>query len=140
MKYRKIEPEDRLLIEDWISQDSDHAGRCTADFWLPQETNVDKPFVQSFVVTDDLDHPLMFVRAENLLRLHIQFGPNKRVNAKALMDFIPTIERDAKKRRYKQIIWESISKPLIMFARQFGYRESPSEIVKDLEYDLRPQD
>ena len=88
--------------------------------------------VQYFAVLDDNEKPYFFVRAETLLRLHIQFGPDKMRNAKGLLRFLPKIAEDAKARGHKQIIYDSVVRTLIKFTKMFGYHPSPNEIVKDL--------
>jgi len=81
---------------------------------------------------EDALGPSMFIRGEKVLRLHIQFPPEKWRNAKSLIKFIPAIEADARKHGFTQIIWDSTSEDLISFAERFGYRRSQSEIMKDL--------
>jgi hypothetical protein len=125
---RSVSEQDRTLIETFISKDADHAGRCKADFWLPA---LEKDNTARFVMEDALG-PVLFCRGENVLRLHIQFSDSKMRNGRALVDFIPQIESDARKHGFKQIIWESSSTDLIRFSERFGYRRSETEIVKDL--------
>jgi len=122
LKQRSVSEQDRTKIEQWIQADDDHRGKCKPDFWLETKKGVAcRKFGES-----------LFVRAENVLRLHIQFSPDKFSNAKALLEFIPQIEESARNHGYTQIIWDSTSEPLIKFAERFGYRRSQSEIVKDL--------
>jgi hypothetical protein len=128
LKKRSVSEHDRTLVETFISKDADHAGRCNADFWLPAK---EKDSTARFVMEDALG-PCLFVRGENVLRLHIQFSDSKMRNGRALIDFIPMIEEDARKHGFKQIIWDSVSPDLIKFTERFGYRTSPNEVVKDL--------
>jgi len=128
LRQRSVTEQDRTQLESWINADSDHAGRCTPEFWLPAE----KPDGTIRVVMEDALGPALFVRGEKVLRLHIQFPPEKWRNAKSLIQFIPMIEADARKHGFTQIIWESTSKDLIKFTERFGYRRSQNEIVKDL--------
>lgn len=127
MKTRPLNENDKSLLEKWITLDNDHAGKTNVDFWLPKENTT------CFVTEDDIG-AVFYVRGETALRLHIQFGPEteKRRIAKVLTHFIPMIESEARKKGYRQIIWESTSTSLIKFAKAFGYRASPNEIVKDL--------
>lgn len=128
LKSRSVTEKDRTKIQDWINQDLDHAGHCAADFWLPAK----EPDGTIRVAFEDALGTALFVRGEKVLRLHIQFPPEKWRNAKSLIQFIPMIEADARKHGFTQIIWESTSESLIKFTEQFGYRRSQSEIVKDL--------
>ena len=108
--------------------DTDHSGRCKADFWLKPEPNI-----KLFVIEDSIG-PIFYVRGENLLRLHIQFAPEseKRRLAKAIDEFTPLIAAGAKKTHYKQLIFESTVKPLIEFLAKRGFRSSKDEQVYDL--------
>jgi hypothetical protein len=126
IKFRPTSEQDKELIADWIERDPDHRGRCSADFWLPGD-----PDIEQYVVEDE-EGPVMFVRAEKLMRLHVQFSPNRIRVAPAIDEFTPWISNEAKKRGYKQLIFESVFKPLIRFLGKRGFRSSPNEQVKDL--------
>lgn len=130
LTYRMTLESDRDLLEQWIADDPYHRGTGTS-FWFQQ------PGAACFAVMDD-SGVVFFVKAENAtdfkqaLRLHVQFGAERIRTAKAMMQFIPKIERDAKTRGYKQIVWESVSEPLIRFASRFGYTSVGKENVKTL--------
>lgn len=128
LKQRSAVAEDRAILDDFIYQDEDHQGRVIADFWLPAK---EKDSTARFVAEDSVG-PVMFVRGENVLRLHIQFSASKLRNARALAEFIPMIEKDAKKHGFTQIIFDSVAEPLIKFSEKFGYRRSQCEVIKDL--------
>ena len=128
LKSRSVTQEDRTKLAEWIAADPDHAKTCTPEFWLPAE----KPDGIARTVMEDALGTSLFVRAEKVLRLHIQFPPEKWRNAKSLVQFIPMIEADAKKHGFTEIIWDSTSEGLIKFAEQFGYRRSQNEEVKNL--------
>ena len=128
LKSRSVTEKDRTKLEEWIAADSDHAGRCKPEFWLPSE----QPDGTIRVAFDDALGAALFVRGEKVLRLHIQFPPEKWRNAKSLVQLIPRIEDDARKHGFTQIIWESTSEALIKFTEPFGYRRSLNEIVKNL--------
>lgn len=127
-KSRSVTEKDRTKLAEWIAVDLDHAKTCTPDFWLPAE----KPDGTIRVAFDDTLGTALFVRGEKILRLHIQFPPEKWRNSKSLIKFIPIIEADARKHGFTQIIWESTSPGLIQFTEKFGYHRSPNEIVKTL--------
>jgi hypothetical protein len=127
IKYRDTTPSDKAQIQDWISKDPDHTGRCEPEFWLPGEEKV-----RQFVVQDSCGD-IFYVRAENILRLHIQFAPDQRVRtARAISEFTPLIASGAKKEKYKQLIFESVFQPLIQFLEKRGFHSSPAEQVMDL--------
>lgn len=125
LKYRKINENDAFLIEKWIALDPDHSS-CRKEFF----TKSDPGRSECFAV-EDATGVIMYVKAENAIRLHIQFGPEKHRTAKALMKFIPSIEQLVKN-RCTQLIWDSVSESLIKFTERFGYRRSPNEIIKTI--------
>ena len=132
IRYRKTVEADRERLTADIAADPDHAGKSTPDFWLP------RLHTECFTVEDPAE-AIFSVRAESILRLHIQFPAGQKMRvARALLEFIPKIEHDAKTKGYTQIIWESTSEGLINFVSRFGYRRSQNEIVKDLKYEEIP--
>ena len=128
LRYREVSESDRAQISDWILVDEDHRNKCDADFWLAKE-----PGVKLFAVEDSCG-PIMFVRGENILRLHIQFAPpsEKKRLARAISEFTDLISQGAKKQNYKQIIFESIFQPLIAFLERRGFKASKNEYVRSL--------
>lgn len=131
MKYRKPNANDVGLIEKWIASDSFHSKTCTPEFFTEEELGK----VQCLVPEDEIG-ATFYVRCENVLRLHIQFGPTytraeKLRLAKAIDRFTEDIKRmcDGK---YKQIIFQSDSLPLIGFLEKRGFRASAGEYVCDL--------
>jgi len=76
---------------------------------------------------------VIYARCENVLRLHLQFAPpaEKDRTKKALEEFALTIAQNSKQ-SYKEIIFESVYKPLIWFARKLGYRNSRDEYILHL--------
>jgi hypothetical protein len=129
IRYRKTIETDRPRIAADIAADPDHAGKSTVEFWLPQNR------AECFTLEDG-DGPVFSIRAESVLRLHVQFPPKSKMRiARALLEFLPKIEHDAKSKGFVQVIWESTSTPLISFVKRFGYRSSQNEIVKDVKYE-----
>ena len=126
MKIRKHNDNDPLLLEKWINLDPQHAGKTNVDFWLPQDRT------NCFVVEDDIG-AIFYVRAENVLRLHVQFAPatDSERTKKALDSFARHI-REVAKTTYRQIIFESTFAPLIRFLEKRGYRASKDEYVTNL--------
>lgn len=127
MKLRPIGGNDKFLVEKWISYDPDHSTRCDADFFV----NADSGKSEVFVVEDDIG-AIMFCKVESIARFHVQFDSREKERTRrALAQFVPEIEKLLSK-RYCQIIWESVSAPLISFMSKFGYRRSQDEYLKDL--------
>lgn len=126
IKVRKINENDPFLIEKWINSDPQHAGKSKVGFWLPQERT------NCFVIEDEIG-AIFYVRAENVLRLHIQFAPEgDSARTKRALDQFATNIRESSKQSYRQIIFESTFAPLIRFLHKRGYRASPNEQVTDL--------
>jgi hypothetical protein len=121
LKYRPTSELDKALLEDWVLADDDHRDTTHPHFFLPQDRT------NCFAVEDDKG-PVFFVRAESVLRLHIQFAPKSewRRLAKTIDLFAEQIKNDAKY-SYKQIIFESTSPGLVKFLSKRGYRLSPNE-------------
>lgn len=128
LRVREVSETDRAQLSDWISQDSDHKNKCDVDFWLKPEPNV-----KLFAIEDSCG-PIFYGRGENILRLHLQFAPSseKKRLVRAISEFTELISQGAKKQHYKQIIFESVFKPLIAFLERRGFRESKNEYVRDL--------
>lgn len=125
LKYRPVTEADREKLAEWIAADSDHKDKSDPDFWLKPEDGINL-----FVVQDEQDD-VMFFRAESLLRLHIQFCPDSERNKAAIKECLPQMAANSKN-KYRQIIFESIYKPLIRFLKNRGFRSSPNEYVYDL--------
>ena len=125
MKVRKHNENDPFLLEKSIIMDPEHAGKSDVKFWLPQDKT------NCFVVEDDIG-TIFYVRAENVLRLHIQFLHDEKERTKKALDEFAMHIREVAKPTYKQIIFESTFAPLIRFLEKRGYRASPNEQVIDL--------
>lgn len=130
MILRTTEPSDERVLSEAIAADLSHAGLCEPSFWLsPREE--ERGRVECFAVCDK-DGPVFYVRAENVLRLHIQFLPlDKRRTVRAVHEFSERIAAEARP-KYTQIIFESVWRPLIRFLKKRGYRLSPNEWITDI--------
>jgi hypothetical protein len=131
LHYRKTNENDPHLLAKYIACDSDHANKCTPEFFTVEEKNR----VECFVPEDDIG-AVFYCRAENVLRLHLQFPPvysrEEKVRlARAIDTFTQDIQRMSKD-RYKQIIFESVSEGLTDFLTERGFRASKSEWILDL--------
>ena len=127
LKYRPLNELDKFLLEKWIAQDPEHHDD-PVEFW----TASDDGKVQCFAVEDD-HGAIFYVRAENVLRLHIQFAPpnEKGRTARTIVKFAENIAHISKD-KYKQLIFESVSKPLTSFLEKLGFKASPNEWKKDI--------
>ena len=125
LKYRPVSEQDREALTKLIAQDSDHAGKCEPDFWLKPEDGV-----KLFAVQDE-QGDLFYARVENIQRWHIQFCPDTERNKAAIPACLAEIAANSKK-GYRQIIFESVYKPLTRFLKKHGFRHSPDEYVYEL--------
>lgn len=126
LKYRPTTNTDKNKIVEWIAADPDHAGKSEAEFWLPDKD------VSCFAVEDELG-AVFYVRAETVMRLHIQFAPNQRARtARAIDEFTPWIAAAGTKKGCKQMLFESVFAPLVRFLEKRGFRHSPDEYVMEL--------
>lgn len=127
IRTRPLNENDSLLLEKWIVLDPDHSGKSKVSFWT------EKDRANCFAVEDDIG-TIFYVRAENVLRLHVQFAPPSEVERTriALGSFLLHIQAVAKK-TYRQIIYESVFKPLIRFTRKYGYHSSINEQLVSLD-------
>jgi hypothetical protein len=130
MSSRAVNETDRECIALWIQDEESHTH--SADFYV-RNTDNNENFTASLF--SDNDGPLFVARLEPVLRLHMDFNlraPKERLRASLLTE-IPNIEREAREQGYGSIIFESVSRPLIAFAkRRFGFRSSPNELIKNL--------
>lgn len=131
MKYRKPNANDAGLIEKWINSDAGPSKPCEPSFFTEEE----KGRVECFVPEDEIG-ATFYCRAENCLRLHLCFPPtytraDKFRLIKAIDQFTEEIKQMSKG-KYKQIIFESVSEPLIAFLEKRGFRASKSEFIFDL--------
>jgi hypothetical protein len=125
IKTRKLNENDSFLIEKLINLDPEHAGKSKVGFWLPQDRT------NCFVVEDEVG-TVFYVRAENVLRLHVQFDVTEPERTKKALDEFAKHIRETAKPNYRQIIFESTFAPLIRFLEKRGYRASKDEYVADL--------
>lgn len=129
LKFRRTSEADKPQLAEWIAADSDHRGRGTPDFWMPDSDGQG----DCFAMVDEKG-TIFYVRAENVVRLHIQFAPpsEKRRTAAAIDEFTKLMAKGAKAKKYSQLIFESTVLPLITFLEKRGFRPSKNEFVMDL--------
>lgn len=129
MRYRKTVETDKQKLAEWIGVDPDHMNKSGADFWLqPKDDGV------ACFTVEDANGEIFFVRAEQTLRLHIQFAPpsEKRRTVLAIEEFTKWIKEIARQKKCKQLIFESVYNPLIKFLTKRGFRSSKDEQICDL--------
>ena len=134
IKVRVTKEADREQIRELIATDTFHVGNTQPEFFLPslepKKTNVE--LNTTYLTVEDANGPVFFVRAEQAVRVHIQFGLSKLRTAKALKEFIEMNKIPLKSKGACQIITESISASLIGFLERLGFKKSPDEFVLPL--------
>ena len=121
IKFTPTIPDDIEQIERWIAWDDDHRGKVTGKWWL--EGNV------LSCCAEDRGGPVMYLRIDresDRVRMHIQFAPANEVSkirvAGAFIDGLPRMKFQMKKMGFREIVFESCSKPLVRFMEKFGFR------------------
>lgn len=130
LKIRQIRENDKHLIEKWLAVDPEHSKTSDVSFWLPPP---DKHKGTDYLAVEDSVGVVGYIVLENILRIHCQFAPPYEINRirDAMEEFMVRIKKEASP-QYKQIIFESVSAPLVWFLRRFGFRKSKNEIVCQL--------
>lgn len=118
MNIRPIEESDRPLLTEWIAQEPDHK---TNSFEFYQE-----PGSKTVIYEDDFG-PVLAVRYSSALRIDIDFSPtaDKDRIREILKHGFPDVAVQAKQQGFKEIVFSSVSKPLIAFCRLLGFSASP---------------
>ena len=124
--FRKTEPEDILLIAEWIAVDEKHKD-ISPDFFT-----FEGPFVSCYVVSDE-EGPVIFVRQEASsqdTRLHTQFSPDTKRVAKALEEAYPLVTEDARQRGFRSVRFETTSIALVRF--MFQHFKAQADLITEL--------
>jgi hypothetical protein len=117
MIIRPVEDSDREMIAGWIAREPSHE-ESTPEFYLAPNT-------KSVVYEDDLG-PVFVVRYSSALRVDIDFADVEKERIRqALKQEFPAVAEQAKSQGFGEIIFNSVSKPLIAFCRFMGFRAVP---------------
>jgi len=109
-KFRPVSEADRDEVSRWIEADPGHAGKMTADFFLHSGQ-----FHSLFAANDD-DGTVMYLRCEaegKKMRVHIQFGPDRKRIMRVFREGFPQVCEDAKVRGFLSIVFDSSSPALV---------------------------
>jgi hypothetical protein len=122
---RSLNPSDIEVLKKEIARDPAHFSWMTPAFFVEPDT-------QAYAVEDE-QGPVMYLRLSSVLRVHVQFCEvDKERIRQALANQILNIAKRATKSSYKQIIFDSVSRGLIAFAKRYGFRSSADEYVLEL--------
>lgn len=123
ISHREVSEQDREHLEKWIASDEAHRDKVTAEFWLQAPEN-EKQGTKRLVVEDE-NGKLFHLRIDNVMRVYVQFPPNEEIDPErlkaALQWSFKTIAGNGKRLGYREMIFDSVSKPLIRFFKKFGF-------------------
>ena len=114
-KFRNVNQCDYKEIQAWINADPGHADKMTADFFLEPGR-----FHSVFAIGDE-EGTVCYAREEaegNKIRMHLQFGVDKRRVMHTFREAYRMISEDAKQRGFTEIAFESQSPALVKFMMQ----------------------
>lgn len=129
-KLRHHKEFDDVLLEKWWAADDEHSQTTNLDFWLPPSDPAKQHKGTKYLAVEDEHGTIAYLVFENCLRIHVQFAPPSEIDRTriALAETLTQIQKWARD-QYKEIIFESKSRPLVFFLRKFGFRKSENEIV-----------
>lgn len=81
------------------------------------------------LVFEDASGPILFVNLARALRAFVQFAPDEKERTRAaLPQAFAFVKGEARKTLFRELIFESVSRPLIAFCKRYlGFKESPNE-------------
>lgn len=112
---RPIAETDREAIGVAIAADPDHAGKVEPDFFIKAARGA-----ESFAIGHKDGNVIMYVRCENVMRLHIQFVDGERAAA-ALVMGLEWLKSKARERGFRELVYDSVTKKLIHFFERLGF-------------------
>ena len=117
MKFTDSTVNDIEQLTEWILADCYHKDCLDPKWWLTGHEGA----LTCFCLQDDKG-PTMYVRLdkeEDLIRIHIQFGPEGEVSksrvVKSIIKALPAVKEYAKGQGFKGFIYRSTSESLISF-------------------------
>ena len=124
------EARDRALFEQWMKSDPFH--------WHTSPESFLRPEGRQFLVLEDDDGVVLFMRVEKIVRLDFQFNPERdRRNIKRTGDGLQWLNiwlgQVCRKEGFRSVIFNSVSEKLIAFCKKrLGFRPAINEFIKSL--------
>lgn len=120
LKLRAVRESDRPLIAKWMAADEYHK-LTPPDLFFDENTET--------MVFEDENGPILFVNLSRALRAFVQFAPGQEERTRvALPEAFAFVKGEARKTFFRELIFESVSMPLIAFCKKrLGFRASPNE-------------
>lgn len=131
---RAASAEDHERLAQWMEHDPYHK-ELKPEHWYQAEAGV-----QCLVLQDAQETPIFFWRIRRALRIEIQFNfATPHWNQVAMEDGMRWLAAKSQASGFRQIIFESISRPLINFCkRRLRFRSSPNELVFEIPAPSMP--
>lgn len=117
---RPIQDEDRPVIAAWIAFDPDHKDKMDSEFFFKTG--------HMALAMGEHDNVGLFLRMDavnvGVLRLHIQFGPDRLRSGKTLLRGWPAFRWGCEQAGIRWLLFDSMSDSLVGFCKRcFGFRE-----------------
>jgi len=128
MQYTLPTEADKAELAEWVSKDEFHR-HLTADHFLPHYDKDGKPEKGLvFLKVHDEAGTAFYLRLSNVMRVEVQFppAPQPERTGHALKEAFAFTSIKAKGMGYHEMIFDSVSTPLIWFFRKLGF-----EPIKD---------
>jgi hypothetical protein len=118
MIIRTLNEDDKTLLAEWIAAEPDHSN-TTPEFYYTPGTKT--------VLYSDKNGPVCVVRYSSALRLDMDFAPgiDKGRIKEAMKSQLPEIAEQARSQGFKEIVFDSVAKPLIRFCQLLGFSACP---------------
>lgn len=116
--FREVTEEDRKQVTEWIAADASHHGIVDPDFYLHGNSN------SSVYALGDGEGTAFYVRQEahgEMVRMFIQFGPDKRRILEVFEQAYPIVKQDAQLRGFKSILFSTCSPTMVRWMTRFGF-------------------
>jgi hypothetical protein len=123
MNLRRATQDDKPWINTIIAKEPTH--HHTADFYF-------EPGTESHIIEDDGQPILIFRLNAKVIRVDIDFDPERQTSTgKALIQYFPAVASAAKKKDFRQLIFDSTSQRLIKFCeKRFNFRSCPDYVTE----------
>lgn len=136
LNHRESNEQDREQLTKWIDADPAHKDLFATDFWLPSEDPEKKKGTKCLAVEDE-NGVAFYIRLDNVMRAYVQFPPGEERDTERIKDALKNsflfVASGAKRLGYKEMIFDSVSKPLIRFFKRMGF----SELIDTFKVNLQ---
>lgn len=126
INHREANEDDRKQLAEWIAV-SPESHQVSTDFWINKEVDPTKKSNVKTLAIEDENGKVFHLRIENVMRVYVQFPPEGSIDPErmkaALTGSFKTIAGNGIRLGYKEMVFDSVSKPLIRFFRKFGFKK-----------------